>query len=102
MITDVALFVSDIGFAETARQHGSAIIRVPPRSTISTADAALGLGGALIEYIGNRSIDWENVPRMNDQEWSRFLNTRFPGKSWRRWFGKTPSAIYSVVVIESG
>jgi len=100
MIHDVALFVTDIGFAAMARQSGSTVARTVPNKLIPSADAGLGLNGALVSYCAGRSLEIENVAKMSDQEWSRLLDARFSGRPWRRWFGKTPSAIYSVAVAE--
>lgn len=36
---------------------------------------------------------------MSDADWNSFLNHRFPGKKWSRWFGKTPDTIHSVVAV---
>jgi len=101
MIEEVALFVTDIGAAAMARQMGSHVTRTAPRSLVPTADRALGLGGQLESYLAGKSLQFENVPDMSDAEWKQFLDGRFPGQTWSRWFGKTPSAIYSVVVVES-
>ena len=100
MIKQVALFVTDIGAAAMARQMGSHIARTAPRSLVPTADRALGLGGQLESYLAGQPLQFENVPEMSDAEWKQFLDGRFPGQTWSRWFGKTPSAIYSVVVVE--
>jgi len=101
MIRQVALFATDVGAAAMAKQMGSVVARNPPRTLVSTADQQLGLNGELMSYFAGRSLDFENVPDMSDAGWKDFLDRRFPGQSWRRWFGRTPSAIYSVVVVES-
>jgi len=56
MIHDVALFVTDIGFAAMARQSGSTVARTVPNKFIPSADAGLGLNGALVSYCAGRSL----------------------------------------------
>lgn len=98
-IQETVVYVTDIGAALAARQAGGAVRRVPPKTMISTADAQLGLNGSLLSYMDGRGLKLESAPEMSSAEWDAFLNQRFTGRSWRRWFGKTPTAIYSVVVV---
>jgi len=95
---DVVIFVTDIGAAVAAKQAGSIIQRVPPKTMIPTADAALGLNGALISHFATNPMAFEEAPMMSDPEWKAFLDQRFPAREWKRWFGKTPNTIYSVVI----
>jgi hypothetical protein len=96
---NVTIFVTDIGAAAAFKQGGSIIARTPPKTMIPTADSALGLNGALISHFENRPMEYESAPMMSDSEWKTFLDQRFQGREWKRWFGKTPSAIYSIVVV---
>lgn len=59
----------------------------------------LQLNGA-IAYFQGLALEFETVSAMSDAQWKVLLNARFPGQTWRRWFGKTSTAIYSVVVVE--
>lgn len=95
---EVAVFVTDIGTAAEATRAGRQVLRVAPRTTIPTADAALGLNGALISHFADRPMTFEDAPLMSDAQWQAFLDRRLSGRPWKRWFGKTPTAIYSVVV----
>lgn len=98
-IAHVAVFATDVGAAKTARSLGSIVQRVPPRTMFQTADSQLGLNGALVTYMADKPLEVEDAPEMSDADWKQFLNARFPGKQWNRWFGKTPNTIYSVVVV---
>lgn len=98
-LTTVVVFATDVGAAKLARQSGSVVQRVPPKTMFQTADTQIGLGGALVTYMSNRSYEIEVAAEMSDAEWSAMLDKRFAGKKWDRWFGKTPNTIYSVVVV---
>lgn len=100
-IKEVVIFVTDVGVAKSAKQFGSFVQRIPPRTMIPTTDAQLGLNGALIAHMTDRPFAFEDAPEMDSSEWEAFLNRRFVGQRWDRWFGNTPSAIYSVVVVRS-
>jgi hypothetical protein len=100
MIRQVVVFVTDVGAARFAKQSGSAVQRLPPRTMIPTADAQLGLNGALVSYMEGKPLPFEDAPEMDGTAWEAFLNRRFPGQQWQRWFGKTATAIYSVVVVQ--
>lgn len=73
--------------------------RVPPKTLISTADAALELKGALISHFASQAMTFEDAPVMSDEQWKAYLDSRFSQGQWQRWFGKTPSAIFSIVVV---
>jgi len=98
-ISKVVIFTTDLGAARFARLSGSIIQRTPPRTMIPTADAQLGLNGALLAYMEGHALEFEDAPEMDSNEWQQFLNCRFPGQEWDRWFGKTTSTMYSVVVV---
>lgn len=98
-VTDAAFFVTDLGAASLARHLRATVQRMPPRSLVAQADARMELSGALVSYMSGRSLCLENVPEMGEQEWKSFLDRRFCGQTWWRWFGKTRTAMYSVVVV---
>jgi hypothetical protein len=99
--TAVQLFVSLRGAAKAFQDGGSVVRMNPPEHMIATADAQLGLRGQLAAYCVQRTLDAETVPKMDNAQWQELLDRRFPGQRWDRWFGKTPNAIYSVVVVYS-
>lgn len=101
-ISTVVVFATDLGAAKMARKSGSVVQRLPPKTMFQTADAKLGLNGALVTFMVNESYEIEDAPEMSDADWSATLNKRFPGKKWDRWYGKTPNTIYSVVVVRKG
>lgn len=101
MIEEVVIFVTDRGAAKIAKQMGSVVQRIPPRTMIPQADTQLGLGGELVRYMEGRTMVFEDAPEMDDSRWATMLNARFPRRRWDRWFGSTPSAVYSVVVLSS-
>jgi hypothetical protein len=101
-IWKVWIFVTNTGEAERLAEKGVAISHIAPNELISRADADLGFEGALISSFNAAGgiITGETVPKMTELEWQSFLNRRVPpGFYWYRWFGQTPTAIYSLVVV---
>ena len=102
IISQVHLFITNIGWAKSAAKTGASVSHIAPRELIPRADADLGFDGALISYMSARGgvNTFEEIPEMTDQEWESFINRRIPpGCYWYRFFGQSPSAVYSVVAV---
>lgn len=101
-IWQVYLFATNIGQAKIIAKTGASVSHIAPRELIPRADADLGFKGALISYMNAQGgiHKFEEVPEMTDQKWESSLNQRIPsGYSWYRFFGQSPTALYSVVVV---
>jgi len=91
MIKQAAVFVSGTTISS---------ITDAPKDLVPAADRGLRLNGELILHMLSHDPTVQTVTEMTDSEWSAYLNGLFPGQTWRRWFGRKGSVIYSVVVVE--
>jgi len=98
----VLLFVTNIGQAKALSKTGARISHIGPKELFERADAELKFEGDLVSYMSRQGgiHILEEVPEMTDQEWEDFINQRVPpGYYWHRFFGQSPTAVYSVVVV---
>ncbi|MBI2190488.1 MAG: hypothetical protein HYU36_00720 [Planctomycetes bacterium] len=75
--------------------------RPQPPGFLPEADAWFDLHGALVEYFKGRPVDFANAPDFDDWEWDQYLKRLFPDRLCARWQKRTPTAIYTVVLVRA-
>lgn len=101
-IKEVFIFVTNIGSAKYFADQGVKVTHLAPKELVPRADQELGFDGALIAYCNTKSpcLVQKDVSKMTDEQWASFITADIAhGRQWYRWYGESPTAIYTVVVI---
>lgn len=101
-IKQVQLFASNIGEAKILASRGVGVGHMAPKQLFPRADSEMGFNGRLVSYMQSRDClnRFEPVPEMSEEEWVCFINKRIPpGWFWQKWSGRTPTCIYTVLVL---
>ena len=101
-IKQVLLFASNIGEAKILASSGVGVQHMAPKELFPRADIEMGFGGTLVSYMSSRDLlnKFEVVPEMSEEEWVYFINKRIPpGWFWQKWTGRSPTCIYTVLVL---
>ena len=99
-IVNVLLFFSPLGPLQDDVAAGRVVVRgVAPRELVPKADAKMGLDGALVSWVAERSPSFEQIPYMEREQLSELLRTRADyANRIEVYRAKTPDTYYTVVV----